>query len=386
MSGLKFLCRKTLGLSGGKIDIHRILCSNKKFTKNLYKIIIDENWNNLLVSPWSMHCALSMLYAGAAEISAKSFKYALDLSDADTTAKEYHKYLSKVMTITPPSFILENKIFIKCGVKEDYLFILENKYFASAQSLDFEDSELSAKVINNWVKNQTNKRIKEVVKPNMLNDKTRLILVNIMYFKGDWLYKFPKVQKQEFYFQDGSSRPIDMMFVEQNFNYTRDERLRAQIVELPYKDEQISMFLFVPDEKRGITHLQNHLFSSDLGKIFENMTKRQTKVWLPKFTIESDILMKQYVEKMGLSIIFSNKAQFPKISHNSDLKVNDIIHKVFIQVSEEGNDFYTTTKKVSSQKHLSPHPVLKADHPFMFTLNLKSSSNIPFFFGRVMEL
>lgn len=394
MCEVKNLCIKTFKQENEKkIDVQRIVRSNEEFGKVLFKTITNENSDNVIISPFSAHCALSMVYSGAEGETAELFQTAFDLSDAETTASQYHQLLSTISNISSVTFNAANKIYVaeKCVLVDYVQSMLEKEYFARAENVNFAHKEQSAKSINEWVAKQTNNKIQNLIKTEMIDEGTRLILVNAVYFKGDWLCKFPAAEKKPFYLLDGTTRDIDMMINEGFYNYTEDDTLNAQIVELPYKGEEISMFVFVPKEKTGIKDLENALPHCDWKKIHGNITDHKIDLWLPKFKIEFETSLKQALEKMGMSAIFSSKAQFTKMTCcKMDLRVDEIIQKAFIEVNEEGTEAAASTGiemvPLSAFSPPTPTPILKADHPFMFTLNFKSLNNAPFFFGRIMEL
>lgn len=367
-------------------DIRHVQHSNAIFGRNVTKILTERS-DNIAVSPLSTHCTLSMLYAGATGETAKSLQTALNLPNAQRTADEYHKFLLYISKISSVTFNAANKIFIrdKLYIKEDIQAFLENKYFSPAQNLNFANNDESLKAINKWVESKTNKMIKDLVKPGMLDPNTSIILVNAMYFQGIWLYKFPKIEKQQFHLLDNTSKLVDMMMIDGEFNYFDDITMRAKVLELPYRGEEVSMLVFVPHERTGIKELENTLLTYEWENVYRTMTKQSVTVILPKFKAEFEFSMRSTLEQMGLSVIFSNKAEFSQLADQSlDLKVHDVVQKTFIEVNEEGTEA-SATAGICIQPINMP-TFVNANHPFMFTLNFKSANYFPFYYGRIMEL
>lgn len=371
-----------------EIEIPRIVRSNEQFGRRLYKIMSDKNLKNFVISPFSTHCVLCMLYAGADGRTSEALQSSLILSDSTTTAEEYYGFLTKASNIKAVSFNTANKIFVMENrtVRADYRALLKRKYSSDTQSLNFLYSERSAKQINNWVEKQTNSKITNLVKPSMFDTLTRLVLVNGVHFKGNWLQKFTDASKRKFYLIDGTYKHVDIMNVKGYFHYNNDHNIDAQIIELPYVGKEISMYVFLPNDNKGIKDLEKDILSYDFLKCNKGMRNQEVDVFLPKFKIEFEMSLKPLLEKMGMSIIFSDRARFTKMTcHCGDFKVSEFVQKAFIEVDEEGTEAAAATAAAMSLRSMHKEQVFMANHPFMFTLNFNSINNTPFFFGRFME-
>lgn len=371
-------------------NVKSVIRSNNHFGKNLFKILSEENQKNIVISPFSAHCVLSMVYVGSQGDTSEEFEEILLLSDVQTTINEYHEILANIEKIKSVTFTAANKLYVmeKRTIRGDFRFILKSKFFAEAQNLNFAMTEEAAKTINDWVEEKTHNKIKGLIKPDMLDALTRLVLVNAIYFKGKWLHKFTSVEKEPFYLLDGSSKVIDMMHLNSTkLLYSEDETLNAKILQLPYQGKDIYMYVFLPNERDGVKYLGHALLDFDFVTCQQKMRQCEVDISLPKFNIEFDISLKSVLEEMGLSIIFTENAKFSRMSCNCrDLKVSDVVQKAFIEVNEEGTEAGAVTAAQTVKLSRPIRYIFKAEHPFVFTLNLRKDKNNPILFGQLLDI
>lgn len=284
-------------------DVSRIVSGNEHFGKQLYGIVSKEEKGNIICSPFSAHVVLSMAYAGADGSTATAFKSVLGLNDAESTADEYHSLLQNIKGIQHITLNLANKIFLKTGfeLKKPFQTLLVKKYESEAQELDFVKNVESAKSINTWVEDQTNHKIKDLVSADSLDADTRLVMVNAVYFKGSWAKKFNKdaTKEEPFYLADGTETKCQMMHINGKYKYTEDDTLKSKILEMPYEGDQMSMLIFLPNERDGIKHLEENIDKFDFANYDKNMNKWEVDVSLPRFKIESKIELTKYLKKVS---------------------------------------------------------------------------------------
>lgn len=258
-----------------------------RFADDFYQLLAKENAaNNLISSPLSVEIALSMAYMGARAKTAQEMRNVLKLpDDKKEVAAKYKDLLSKLEGREKVATLsLANRIYVnkKFQLVPSYNQMVKDSFMAEAEAIDIVDPNKAASIINNWVDNQTRGKIKDLVSSNDMS-KMELIVLNAIYFKGQWEYKFnPKLtKKRNFRVSDQKSVPVEMMSLFQSFRAAHDSELGAKIIELPYRNSSLSMLIFLPDQVDGLSELEKKIvgFKPKLSKM--DVTLR-----LPKFKIE----------------------------------------------------------------------------------------------------
>ncbi|CAH0558183.1 unnamed protein product [Brassicogethes aeneus] len=372
-----------------------VIQANGKFTNNLYKELAKQE-GNVFFSPISAHAVLSMAYQGANGDTKAAFASTLGVPDNKLAANGYSKIMDRLNSVENVTLLMANKVFLKSGLalQEEFGKTAKEDFKSEVQQVDFAKNVAAAQTINSWVEDKTKNKIKDLITPDSLDGMTRLVLVNAIYFKGDWLSKFDKAntRKMPFYTSETVKSDVDMMFRKGEYKYKFDRDLDAQVLELPYKNRDLSMIVVLPNKKDGIKGLEQKLAATDITKVTEGMYPTDVEVFLPKFKIETTIDLNQHLENMGLGVMFSDNANFDKmITGNEPLKVSKVIQKAFIEVNEEGSEAAAATAIIvfatSALAPPPPQPIFKADHPFIVYLVDASKNNInKLFFGKIYKL
>ncbi|XP_068904923.1 uncharacterized protein [Tenebrio molitor] len=360
----------------------QVLQGNNAFTNNLYKVLAEKE-GNVFFSPISVHAVLSMAYQGALDTTAEKFANTLQIPKAKAAAEGYNEIMKRLNSVTNVTLLMANKVFLMEGFQllSDFESAVTKYFLSEVQLVNFEKNEEAAKTINGWVEVQTREKIKNLIQKEALDSLTRIVLVNAIYFKGDWKHKFDKetTKKEPFYLNDKDTIDVQMMHINnEKFNYKKDSELQAQVIELPYINEDLSMFIILPNEKNGIGNLEKKLATMNLTDISKNMWSTEVNLALPKFKIEETIDLEDALTKLGLGEIFDeSKANFRgmiQIGSNENLYVSKVIQKAFIEVNEEGAEAAASTGlHVRMTRSLSIPLEFYADHPFVHCLFLKNS-------------
>lgn len=187
------------------------------------------------------------------------------------------------------------KIYFQQGVSAKPAFndITKRVFASQAQAVDFAKNQEAAKIINTWVESQTNNKIKDLVSPSLLNNNTRVVLVNAIYFLGNWETPFNpnKTQKETFFNEGLFAVTVDMMIAKDYFKYKDIPSLNATAIRLPYKNSDIAMLFILPHSKTGLQSLEDHLKKVAFEEIVEGMNEIKVTVKLPKFRIETEMEM-----------------------------------------------------------------------------------------------
>lgn len=298
----------------------KVLRANADFTTNLYQVLSKKE-GNLIFSPISAHTVLSLAYQGAAGETAQSFANTLKLPNANVAKDGYKGVIESLNNIQNVTLHIANKIYAKTGynLKAPFNEVAKNSFYSEVEQVNFSDKVNAAKTINSWVEHKTKDKIKDLVSPDLLDDLTRLILVNAIYFKGNWAEKFDKskTKKQPFYLDDNNKVDVDTMHIKERFSFGEDENLDAKILELPYENRNIRMLIILPNQRNGIKALESKLANIDITTLTNGLYSTEVNVALPRFKIESTIelddVLKQ-VRKISLytlqllNLIFSYKS------------------------------------------------------------------------------
>jgi serpin B len=393
-AGAIFCSAASAQTAGSKTAVDAI----NQFSVSLYKQL-NQNEGNLFFSPYSISSALAMTYAGAQADTAKEMaKVLFFLSGQNGTHESFAALSDDLGSIQQKGDVelrIANSLWAEQSFtfKDDFLNLVKEHYKSEINKADFKNnSVLAAQAINAWVEQKTNSRIKDLVSPGVLNDLTRLVLVNAIYFKGKWQDEFKKdaTQSQQFYTNATDSTPVELMYKKGDFKYAEDDL--CQILEIPYKGNDLSMLIFLPQAKDGLSSLEN-VFSYEYLTLFQlQMPSREINVYLPKFKLEQSFSLNDNLKKMGMLLAFDNKsADFSGMADlipGQPLYISDVIHKAFVEVNEEGTeaaaatavDVATTTAYQTS----SPKTVFRADHPFIFLIKDNKTGAI-LFLGRYVK-
>ncbi|XP_068842642.1 antithrombin-III isoform X5 [Capricornis sumatraensis] len=249
------------------------------------------------------------------------------------------------------------------------------------------NAEQSRLTINQWISNKTEGRITDVIPPQAIDEFTVLVLVNTIYFKGLWKSKFsPENTKKElFYKADGESCSVPMMYQEGKFRYRRVAE-GTQVLELPFKGDDITMVLILPKLEKPLAKVERELTPDMLQEWLDELTETLLVVHMPHFRIEDSFSVKEQLQDMGLEDLFSpEKSRLPGIvaEGRNDLYVSDAFHKAFLEVNEEGSEAAASTFISIAGRSLNLNRVtFQANRPFLVLIR-EVALNTIIFMGRV---
>ncbi|GBN73343.1 Leukocyte elastase inhibitor [Araneus ventricosus] len=235
--------------------------------------------------------------------------------------------------------------------------------------------------INDWVKKKTNGKIEKLLQ--QLSPATVLALLNAVYFKGAWETQFdPKKTKDGPFYNNGlksEAKDVPMMHIRTKFPVAFFPDFRA--LELPYKGENVSMLILLPNERDGLQALEESLTPEKLAEVQEWMHPFKISISLPKFKLEFKEELSGPLQALGANQIFSAGADFSGMTPSRGVSVSQVLHKAVIEVNEEGSEAAAVTGGAMFRSRILP---FRADHPFLFTIVEKGSrSNMVLFMGRV---
>jgi len=373
------------------LDTNSVVQGNTKFAFDLYAKL-KEKEGNLFFSPFSISTALAMTYAGAKGNTEKQMAEVLHFILKDDSLHsafaELQKHLNAVQEKGNIELSIANSIWCQKGYTflKEFLNIINDYYQGKINSVNFiTECEDARNRINKWVEQQTNDKIKELIKPGILNPLTRLVLVNAIYFKGKWEREFEKrfTKKMPFWLNSKDTVNCPMMRQQGKFLYRENDSL--QILELPYLGNELSMIVLLPKKIDGLQKLEHNLNINNL-KNWTDFSSEDVIVYLPKFKMTSEFYLGKTLSLMGMTDAFSYKqADFSGIDGTRELFISEVIHKAFVDVNEEGTEAAAATAVVMLKAVAPKKPIVfRADHPFIFLIRDNHSGSI-LFFGRLVE-
>lgn len=398
--------------------ISQVVEANNKFAFDLYKELNNdpelEN-KNLFFSPYSISSALAMTYEGAREQTAEEIKNVFYFPEPEALRPNFAAVYNQINK-EDKSYTLRtgNALWVQKDypLLEAYISNVENYYGSKASNLDFvNQNEKSRVTINSFIEKQTNNRIKELIKPGMLSLDTRLVITNAIYFLGDWKYQFDKKNTKDldFFVTPDSSIKVPMMHMSSKdmkdmkpepakFNFADLEKV--QLLELPYKDEELSMIIVLPKQGRvqdpmtGETTFEYNYTLNDIDISFDKFSEYKSQmqetsldaIYLPSFKFETDYKLNDSLAKLGMpSAFLQGAADFSGLNGQKNLFISSVIHKAFIKVDEKGTEAAAVTAvDIAQSAQLKLPKIFRADHPFFFVIQEKQTGNI-LFLGKVID-
>ena len=374
-------------------DLQTIIKGNSDFGFDLYQRLKGEK-GNLFFSPYSISTALAMTYAGARGQTEKEMAEVLHFSlEQEPLHSSFSKLQSELNAIQNKGYVklsIANSLWAQEGYHFlDTFFNLNKKYYgAGLNFVDFEkETEAARKTINIWVKDKTQQKIKELIKPGMVDSLTTLVLCNAIYFKGNWLVQFDKkrTKKDNFYISPDKTIKVAMMNQESRYKYKDFGSFSA--IELPYEGNDLSMIVFLPKEIDGLAEFEKNLTNSNVKAWIDRLTasyKSEIFVSLPEFKTTCEFELSKILSDMGMPSAFSlPPADFSGMTGRKDLFISKVIHKAFVDVNEEGTEAAAATAVVMLEG-ISRPLMFRANHPFVFLIRENQTGSI-LFIGRIID-
>ena len=397
MSGQQFTRQRTRKSLPVKADPARdaLVKGNNQFAFDLYaKLREDKPGKNVFFSPMSISTAMAMLQAGVrgktAEEIARTMHFTLP-------PERLHPACQSLLEISQSSNVHEVHIANRLWAQQDYKFLdgflnITTKHYGTTCGLvDFVGNrEEAAREINSWVTHQTMGRIRGLVGPDLLDQYTRLVLANAVYFKGQWQMPFQtRNNKAADFFAEDDKKPIIMMSMTDHMcRYTKIEDVGVQILEKPYDSSfELSMTILLPNREPGsMAKLEAALTEEKMATWTKKLQGQTVKVHLPKFRLETDYSLKKHMSELGMGSAFNgdpNVADFSGMDGTRDLFLQFFLHKTCIEVDELGTEAAAATMGGFGGGGMMPSepPEFRADHPFVFLIRDNRTGSI-LFLGR----
>jgi serpin B len=381
--------------AAGQDELRELAEGNSRFALDLYQILKEEN-GNLFYSPYSISLALAMTFAGARGDTQSEMADALNFTLPEENLHEAMNALDQALADRgqrgnePDSFRLNivNSLWGQEGYAflQEYLELIARHYGAGMNLVDFtSQAEASRELINEWVSEQTEGRIEDLLPQGSVDDLTRLVLVNAIYFNARWAAQFQEENTQDrpFNLLDGSQVQVPMMNQTEYFNYGRGQGY--QVVELPYDGYEMAMTILLPDEGQ-FEQIENSLNLETLSTALEAQQRAHVRLSMPSFSYDSSFSLSSMLQELGMQAAFEpRQADFSGIDGTRELFIKEVVHKAFVAVDEKGTEAAAATGVVVGIESMPAETIeLTIDRPFIYLIRDLETGAI-LFLGRVLN-
>ena len=361
---------------------------------------------NVFISPASLSTAFALLYPGARETTADELKSLLRIErDANT-----HTTAMGALIQALEKDAEGERVSINNALWTDKLTVLEQAYVslirqtfnAGDNRVDFRNDPDSSRItINDWVEEKTEGLIKDLLAPPNIKKDTRNVLVNTIYMKADWARPFTKEASREDTFHLAKGEDIQTMMMNQTSMFKHTKGRGYSAVELPYRNNNLSMAVLLPTSKTGLPALEERVLSDPaaLDAVFANLSEAglmRVEIKLPKLKIKNRFELKEQLKALGMQRSFTDDAEFwgiadpAKQPDGAGIKISEIIHQTFLEVDEKGTEAAAATAivgvRITSSQMPPPNPPIKfhADHPFVLAIRDNRTGTL-LFLGRIVD-
>jgi serpin B len=370
-------------------DLAPVVEANTAFALSLYARL-REREGNLFFSPYSISTALAMTWSGARDTTeqemARALRFVLPQDRIHPVFGALQQSLQRGADLGGYRLNIANRLWGQQGYPwlESFLSLTRTQYQAELAPLDFAGNpETCRHTINAWVVEKTAGKIAELLPPGVLDETTRLVLTNAIYFKGQWESRFEPSQTQNRAFTLVSGQTIQVPTMQQEGEFGLGETTAASILVLPYSGLDLSMVFLLPHETNGLAALEAQITPTNLTTWLGAVYKTTVIVSLPRFRTTSEFALKPTLAEMGMPSAFDpDTAVLSGMDGRRDLFITAVVHKGYVEVNEEGTEAAAATGVLVGTT--SAGPSFTADHPFVFFIRDSLTGSI-LFLGRIED-
>lgn len=365
--------------------------SDNKFGLKLFKEIDrqEEANKNIFISPLSVSMALGMTLNGAAGETQAAMEQTLEFAGM-TTDDINQSYRSLIDLLTnldrKVTFEIGNSIWYREEMTFEQTFMDVNKEFFDAviRAINFGNPEEAARIINSWVREKTHGKIEKIVEPGDIDWNTVMFLINAIYFKGAWTFEFKKelTKDEPFHLLDGSTKLCKMMHLTGGLAYYENQLFQA--VDLPYGDSLFSMTVFLPQPNVGIESFVDEINQESWSQWLGGFKNQNVELAFPKFKLEYELKMNDVLIALGMGIAFSDRADFTRMYKPGGLFIDEVRHKTFVDVNEEGTEAAAVTSVEIGRTSAPQNIIMRVNRPFLFVIRDHHSGAL-LFMGKIVE-
>jgi serpin B len=340
---------------------------------------------NLVFSPASIATALRLALLGARGATAAQIAATLHLASPDEAGPGLRAVSALLRELAAGDLTLRapNTMWMAAGMALDPAFTaaLAGAAAVTLREADFRRAAGQAREeINQVIADQTEGKITGLLSPGAIRDSTTLVLASAVYLKAAWAHPFPAEATQDaaFHPDPGTQVTVPTMRVSARLRYLRGNGFQA--VELPYAGGRLAMVIVLPDGPPG------HL--APLGRLLAGLVHRRVSLALPRFRMTGGFALRPVLTALGMPLAFSAEADFSGITTEQRLRIDEVVHKAYIDVNEAGTEAAAATAVVvrAMARIMDPEPPVEliVDRPFLFAIT-DSVTGLPLFLGRVTD-
>jgi len=372
-------------------DVKTLVEGNSDFGLSLYQRLAKED-GNLFLSPYSISNAFGMCYAGAKGNTAAEMKTTLRFNLGDDRLHPAFRDLIAALDGGGKKRDFQLTVANRLWGQKDYGFapaFIKNGqtfYGAGLEEVDFVSAtEAARKTINTWVEKQTKDKIKELIPQGVLDDNSRLVLTNAIYFKAPWMFPFDPKQTKPGKFHVTADKTVEAPMMHTHHTARFSDLGTLSMVEMAYGKGEVSMLVLLPAKKTSLSDLEKQLTAQNLVVWTKKLSAHSVDLKLPKFKVTKQFSLSNVLKEMGMKDAFTfGKADFSGMATREKLYITAVLHKAFVDVNEIGTEAAAATAIGVGTLSLPPPATFHADHPFVFLIRDNRTGSI-LFVGRVVN-
>jgi serpin B len=386
------------------MDIQELISNQTHVSTTLSTHLLSKHSpnTNVVFSPLSIHVILSLIASGTKDKTLEqmlSFLKTKSVQDLNGLASQLVSLVFADGSASGgPRLSFVNGVWVdkSLGFKDGFKDVVDNVYKAVSNHVDFQTKAVEvATEVNSWAEKQTNGLIKEILPNGAVNNSTRLVFANAVYFKGAWSEKFDpsKTKDSDFHLLDGSKIQVPFMTSKKKQFVREDDGFK--VLGLPYLQgedkRRFTMYVFLPDAKDGLKSLIEKIGSQ--SEFFDRHVPRQKveigQFLIPKFKISFGFEASDMLKELGVKLPFDGGEGLTEMVDSSvgqSLYVSSIHHKSFVEVNEEGTEAAAASAAVVMLRSLRTDDKVDfvADHPFLFVIR-EDITGVVLFMGQVVD-
>jgi len=379
--------------SGSQATVQTISDGSIDFAINIFKNIIQapsqsNPSGNVFISPISIWSALLITYLGTRNNTEAQLATGLGLSNLkQKKVLKLYEHLKKDLIHNATKNAnyttnLADRIYFDQNV--ELRKCIADKLKSEIQQVNFRTAaEPSRELINQWVEDQTNDKIQNLIPQGLINANTILVIVNAAYLKAAWAQKFDThaTNSQPFYITTTQTKQVNTMHKTATYPYGTSATLNCAALELPYSGNNISMVILLPNSNSNAQALISKLTRANLDILISQLSNTVVNVGIPKFQLEQSMDLTNNVKALGITDAFDvNKADFSGFTKTKvQAFISFIQHKTFIEVTEDGTEAAAATAiGISTTAIILPQAEFNVNRPFIFFLRNKQYKTILF--------
>lgn len=358
-------------LSLNAARVPELVAGNTQFALDLYRVLFDVE-QNLFYSPYSISQALAMTFAGARGETERQMAQVLHFSLPQAQLHPAFNALDQALASRAEradvSLHNVNAVWGRQGYAflKPFLDTLAENYGAGMRLVDFRRAEQARRTINQWVSDQTQRRIQELLPPNSVSAATALVLTHAVYFKAAWQNPFIEAETKDgpFSLLDGSQVSVPMMYRFAALGYAEEPGVK--VIELRYHGYELSMVILLPEQGRFESFARS-LDGQKVAALLERLERSGVALTLPRFHFDASFGLKQALMTLGMVEPF-RAADFSGISGARDLFIDQVYHSTFVAVDEAGTEAAAATAVVVNRSRPRLQHEVSVDRPFVFLI------------------